>query len=89
MDGTAGTNLHRGRPHPAQLFHDSLDRDFVDTRSRVADPALPFAGAFVDGRAVHKIIDFLVRFLRCNRDRADNTIARHALVSGGASSPII
>ncbi len=89
MDGATGTDLHRRCPHPAQLFHDSLDRDFVDTRSRVADPAFPLAGAFVDCRAVHKIIDFLVRLLRCNRNRADNTIARHALVAGGPSSPII
>ena len=89
MDGAAGADLHRGCPHPAQVFHDSLDRDFVDARSRVADPTFPFAGAFVNCGAVHQIVDFLVRFLRCNRNRADNTIARHALVSGGASSPII
>ncbi len=89
MDGAAGTDLHRGCPHPAQLFHDSLDRDFVDARPRIADPAFPFASAFVDCRAVHQIVDLLVRLLRCNRNRADNTIARVAFVAGGPSSPII
>jgi len=89
MDCAAGTDLHCRRPHPAQLLHDSLDRDFVDARSRVADSAFPFASAFVDCRAVHQVVDLLIRLLRCNRNRADYTIARHALVAGSASSPII
>ncbi len=89
MDGAAGTDLHRGCPHPAQLFHDSLDRDFVDAGPRVADPAFPFAGAFVDCGAVHQVVDFLVRLLRSNCNRADNAVARLALIAGGPSSSII
>jgi len=89
MHSTARPDLHRRCPHPAQLLHDALDRDFVDSRPRVADPTFPFAGAFVKRRAVHQIVDLLVRLLRCNGNRANNTISRLALVSGGPSSSII
>ena len=40
-------------------------------------------------RTVHQIVDLLVRFLRRYRNRANDTIARFALVSGSQASSII
>ena len=89
MDGAAGADLHRRRPNPAQMIHDSLDRHFINASSGVADAALSFAGALIGGGAVHQVIDFLIRTLGGDGNRTDDTIAGLAFVSGGQPATIV
>ena len=89
MHGAAGADLHRRRPDPAEGIHDTLDRRLVDARARIALAALSAAGALVNGRAVHQIVDVLVGESRGDGDGADDAVASLAAVSGSATASII
>src|SRR5271154_634273 len=89
MHSTTRTNLHRRRPHPTQRLHDSFDRSSVNARSRVALSTFSFARAFVHRRAVHQVVDSLVRLLRRNRNCANDTIPRLASVTSSQASAIV
>src|ERR1700736_1963343 len=82
LDRAAGTDLHGGRPDPAERIHDPLDGGFVDARARIALAPFACAGALVNGRAVHEIVDVLVRKTRSDGDGADDAVAGLAVVSG-------
>ena len=89
MDGTAGADLHRRRPRPAEMIHDSLDGNFVYAGARVTDPAFSFSGAFVGGGAVHQVIDFLIGALGGDGDRTDDAVPSFAFVSGSQSAAVV
>src|ERR1700719_4314125 len=89
MDRAAGADLHSGRPDPTERIHDTFDGGFVDARARIALAAFSGAGALVNGRAVHKIVDMLVRETRGDCDGADDAIAGLAAVSGGTAASIV
>jgi hypothetical protein len=89
MHGASRTDLHRRRPHPAQRLHDSFDRRFINARSSVALSTFPFARALVDRRAVHQVIDLLIRPPGGNRYGPNNTIAGLAAVSSSPAPPVI
>src|SRR5580692_210347 len=89
MNGAAGTDLHCWRPHPAQRLHDTLDGCSVDTSSGVAGAAFAFAGAFMNGGAIHHVVDLLVGAPRRDGNRANDAIAGFAFVSGGEASSVI
>jgi hypothetical protein len=89
MHGASRTDLHRRRPHPAQRLHDSFNRRFINARSSVALSTFPFAGALVGRRAVHQVIDLLIRPPGRNRYGPNNTIAGLAPISSSPAPSII
>src|ERR1700732_3257564 len=89
MHGASRADLHCRRPPPAQRLHDSLDRCFVDTSSRVALSPLPRARAFVNCCAVHEIVDLLVWKACCDCYRSHNAVTGLPFVSSSRASAVI
>ena len=89
MNLASRTNRHRRYPAPAKRFQIAIITLPVHADPAIRLSGLSFPHALRVGENIQRIIDFLIRLSGHNGDRAANTVAGEALVSGRGPGAIV